>query len=293
MSRLLVVALLAGMLLAGCGSPDNPQATNGSQPPIEAGKGAISGLLIDDVYRPIAKALILVQGAGLTATTDDAGQFTLLNLNPGAYILVMQADGFEAAPKNVDVKEGLYNPVEYQARRIVNQGSQILTEEYSVFIPCTFAVPVAGWVTFNCVLDLSGDSFRSSTDPLNYSAFPDLTYLVAEAKMNRVGSYNFVVRPPGSDVNGTSYGDAVVQDTDYAKVILKKNELNPGGNIPWYNHKTLEAALFVSGQIPVSPDPGFPNGGPGLGANVAVRATIIVSVFLGLPTVDVESYHLL
>lgn len=287
------LAAVAALLLSGCsGGGGGGTSATGDKPPIEEGKGAIAGLLIDDVFRPIPGGLVLLQGTGLTATSDNAGQFTFLNVAPGAYIAIVSAKDHEAAPKNVDVTVGKYAQLEIEARRVVNAGSQILTEEYSVFIPCTFAAPVAGWVTFNCVVDLSGDSFRSSTDPLNYTGIPNATHVVVEAKMSKAGDYKFVLRPPGSDTDPAvpTWGDTVAKGTDYARLQLDRGQ-KTSGNLVWDNTKEMEAALFVSGQVP---DPTDPNG-PGLGANLAVKAKIVISVFNGAPPagVDVNSYHLL
>ena len=82
------VALLSSLALAGCsgsGDGDGTSATGSSTTgPLKSGKGAISGLLINDVFRPVPGGLILIQDLGLTATSDASGQFAFLDLEPGS-----------------------------------------------------------------------------------------------------------------------------------------------------------------------------------------------------------------
>src|SRR5687767_6490389 len=102
---LAVAALCVSVALAGCSGgsdpTDEPVAT--ARPDLAEGKGAIEGLLIDDIYRTIPGGLLLLQGAGLTATSDGQGQFLFLDVTPGTYVIIANADRHEAQPVNVDV----------------------------------------------------------------------------------------------------------------------------------------------------------------------------------------------
>lgn len=106
--RILAAASMATALLSGCTGSGDTTGTKLVAGPAElaAGKGGILGLLIDDIYRPIPGALLLVEGQGLTATTDERGQFSFVDLEPGTYVLLPSAERHEAAPANVDVSAG-------------------------------------------------------------------------------------------------------------------------------------------------------------------------------------------
>lgn len=294
MKPFLLVALLLATALAGCSSGgDDGGGSAGGQTtgPIKSGKGAISGLLINDVFRPVPGGLILIQELGLTTTSDESGQFAFTDIEPGAYMLRVQAEGHEAAPQSVEVQEGEYAEAEIIARRIVNEAGRIVTSEFSVFIPCAFSTPVA-LVTFNCVLDLSGDTFRSSTPGLNFTGFTNATYLVGEIKINQPGNFVFTLRPEGSDTNGTSWGDVTITEGDYGKITLKRGEQAPDGTHAWNNNNPdLEAGLFYNGQVA---NPGLPNPlSYGIGGTVGIKAKIILSLFVGEPEVDINTYCVL
>lgn len=289
----LTVLLLASLALAGCsgGGDDPPPATGGGTTgPLASGKGAINGLLINDVFRPVPDGLVLIQELGLTATSDASGQFTFVDLAPGTYLLRVQAEGHEAAPQSVDVREGEYAEAEVVARRVFNEASRIITTEFSVFIPCSFATPPT-LITFNCVLDLSGDTFRSSTPAINFTGYTDATYLVAEVKVNQVGNYVLVLRPEGSDAEGISWGTAAFSAGDYGKVVLTKDEQAESGTMVWDNtDPTFEAGLFVDGQVQDPTGTAY-----GVGASTGVKAKILMHVFLGEPdaNIDVQEYCVL
>src|SRR5687767_11241595 len=132
--RTLALAL-AFAVLAGCtSSPPDAPIDPEVLPELSVGKGAITGLLIDDVYRPVPGGLVFLEGTGLTATTDASGLFRFVDLPPASYVAIANAPGHEAAPANVDVEAGAYAELEIQARRIFSDEGSVITTQYSVFI---------------------------------------------------------------------------------------------------------------------------------------------------------------
>src|SRR5689334_19437204 len=97
------VIVLAGLMvfvaaLSGCAKSAEIQTqADAERPDLAAGKGAISGLVIDDRYRPVPDALVVLTPGGLTTTSDTAGQFSFSDLTPGPYLLQVQAADHEAA----------------------------------------------------------------------------------------------------------------------------------------------------------------------------------------------------
>ncbi len=97
---LLMCALTASVALAGCASSDggDDQVLDGGVSDdtftLKAGRGAISGLLVDDRFRPIEltdnpttefqrSGFVLLQELGLKARTDSNGEFSFVDLEPG------------------------------------------------------------------------------------------------------------------------------------------------------------------------------------------------------------------
>lgn len=311
MKTLLAALLVASLALAGCGDKGGSDGTGSggttTDAPLQSGKGAIAGLVINDVYRPVPGATVLSSN-GLVATSDGAGQFAFTNLEPGAYILRVQADGHEAAPQNVEVVEGEYAEAELLARRVTNEAGRIITAEFSVFIPCAAAF-IANGITANCLLDLSGDSYRGSF-PTNLTAEPDVTYMVTEWKFNQVGDWNVQIREDdGSTTGGERYAVLDIFQGDYARVLLEKGALNEEANgqrdnVPWNNTKPFSTAIFLNGQFKgeaqdaadavCQPDvPDTCRTMTGAGVAFGIRARIIQTVFIGEPDVDVKTYSVL
>ena len=313
MKALLLVGLVASLALAGCGGNDGetpPTTGSGTTGPLASGKGAISGLLVNDVFRPVPDGLVLIQDLGLTATTDSSGQFTFIDLEPGAYLLRVQAEGHEAAPQSVEVQEGEYAEAEIMARRITSEAGRIITTEYSVFVSCAASAPVVS-ATNDCTFDQSGDSDRAAFTS-NYTAYADATYLVTEMKSARPasstsGAYKIIVRQlPDTD---NYYASAYTADGDYIKVVMKLGEVSlsdtEGRNLAWNNTEELQTAFFPQGAFKgetqsvqdagCQPDPAdvtcFES--RGLGAQVGVRAKFVQSLFIGDPEVDIETYCVL
>ena len=281
-------------------------------PDLAEGQGAVTGLLIDDVYRPVPDGLILLQGAGLTATTDERGQFQFLGVLPGSYIALATAKDHEAAPVNIDVRAGEYAELEMQARRIFSQDGVVITTQYSVFVPCAVSA-VAGSVSADCTGDQSGDTFRAGFTA-NYTGYATATYLVTEMKANHKaspdqGAFKVVVREEG---NGDYWASKYTVDSDYLKLTMLMGNVSTDDtearNAAWENDKHMETLLFPQGAVKgesqggldsacsTTNSTGHPEGcfeSRGVGPQAGVKATFVQSLFLGPPAVDVGEYHVL
>lgn len=299
---LLAFMMLPMVALAGCAEEAEPEAeeavavdTESFQ--LEAGKGAVAGLLVDDRFRPIhltddpqtefqAEGFVLLQETGEQVRTTENGEFSFVDLEPGQYTLRVTVEGHEATPQRIQVTEGLFNEISVIARRVTTEANAILTEEFSVFIPCAFVVPGVGLFTLNCVLDLSGDSFRSSVTK-DYSAYDGMTYLVAELKAQNPSNYAFPLRDNG--LGCPCYGRTNIVDDDWGKVILSTDPdaAYDGSSEPWTIDKQLNIGMFFSGDVPLPPNPVT---GPYVGVKTGIQADFLVSMFMGPPEIDVEGY---
>ena len=315
----LAAVLVVGVLLAGCtggggGATVAPVVLE--RPALAPDKGAISGLLIDDIYRPIPNGLVLLQGAGLTATTDNEGQFQFIDVLPGSYVALATAAGHEAAPVNVDVVAGQYTDLELSARRLFSNDGTLITTEYSIFTACATSGVLVATVA-SCILD--SDSYRPGLHMDNFT-YSNITYLVSEVKLNQADNYVFVLRCSGGGSFGCGeYGYANVSTSDelskgvYGKVVLKlhDNYMHTFASIPWNNTDPMDQLVFFMGQggdqitpaakpvgcalppvnNPLNNKPAFCRDYYGAGARVAVQGRIIMSLFIGEPKVPIDEYH--
>lgn len=294
----LVALLFVSAALAGCaGSSEVTDVL--TKEPLQANKGGIQGILVDDRYRPVAQAKILLFPVGATTNSNNNGEFQFGNLDPGTYTAQVEAAGHEAAPTDVDVVVGIYNHMEIEARRVSSDGSLILTAQYSAFVPCA-ADFVANGIVANCLLDLSGDTYRPSfrTDSRGLGA--NITFLVSEAKISQRGDWNIQVREDdGSSSGGERYAVATIKDGTYVKITNEYNVTNTehngqDNNVPWTNDKVFATIMFYQGAM--RDEIRETSGGRlccGAGAAVAVKGTFMQSMFVGPPQVDVKAYHVM
>jgi len=90
-----------------------------------AAQGRLSGIVRDQEGNAIPGATVtgehLTSTSTRAATTNNAGRFSVIGLNPGEWLIVIRADGFEAVQNRVDVartsttvqftmKEDRFNP---------------------------------------------------------------------------------------------------------------------------------------------------------------------------------------
>ncbi|MFO1535699.1 MAG: carboxypeptidase-like regulatory domain-containing protein [Thermoplasmatota archaeon] len=313
---LAVAALVLATSLAGCGGKvaSTGAGGGGELPPLGPDKGAIAGLVIDDVYRPVPDALVLIEKAGLTATSDGEGQFAFTGLEPGAYILKVQAEGHAAAPKTVQVVAGQYADAEVQADRLFNGGSRIVTKEFSAFIPCA-ADFVANSVVANCLVDLSGDSYRAGFTS-NVTGLTNITYMVNEVLFNQEGNWVLQVREDDdSSAGGERYAVQSATNGRYVRVVnqfgVKNTESDEQhNNVPWTGEKQFQTIVFYQGDFkeelgaaekpfddanqtnPVTGNPIRPIC-CGVGAAFGIQARFVQSIFIGKPDQPVEGYSTL
>lgn len=313
-SLLFVTITLAGCSGGGGGGDASIDPTIRDPSQLDKGKGAIAGLLLDDGFRPIPQGKVLVEQTGEVVTSNADGEFYVLNVDPGSYRLRAQVPGHEALPLIVTVAEGVYEDARVIARRVVSEGGTIITREFSVFIPCAADFVVNG-VVANCMLDLSGDSYRAGFT-VNTTDLQNVTYLVTEMKANAVGDYVVQVRrndPARGDgaAGGPRYAVGTIIAGDYIKMVnafgvVNEEHNDQANNVPWNNTNPYQTILFMQGEyqeefsgigenvagtcVPGAVCLNNPTS-RGLGAQFGIKATFIQSIFLGEPDVDIDRYQ--
>lgn len=293
MRSLIVLLSFLGVMLAGCADNAEPQepATVTDPADLEAGTGAIAGLVIDDRFRPIPGAKVLVQEAGLSVTTNDNGEFAIVDLAPGTYTLRVTADGHEAAPETIRVVEGEFADANLVARRVFSNAGEIITQEFAIFIPCN------AYATVGCPPDASGDTYRPGISGNFSELLPDVTHSVWEVLLNNPYIFCLEVREEGTAGASTARHFGIWcegQDSVYTKGILQTDAIydEEPSQDPWDPSAQTDAILFTFGNNEATcwqGPPVYRCAGVGFG----IKAQIMVSFFMGDPAVDLESYCIL
>ncbi|MGB1697199.1 MAG: carboxypeptidase-like regulatory domain-containing protein [Thermoplasmatota archaeon] len=298
--------LFVALAFAGCAGEDSGDQTtlvDKEEFQLKAGKGAIAGLLIDDRFRPIPEALILLQPIGLTATTNENGEFNFVDLDPETYTLRTQVDGYEAKPIKVRVTEGIFEDAQIPARRLATEGENIITEHHAAFIACNVSRPDS---TLDCgnyfPPDVSGDTNRQHLR-LDYQKYgSNITYFFIEMHSSKEasasGPLKMVMRAGAN--SGNYYINELLTEGQYLKAWAKYNETSPFDleqrNHPWLNDVDITVQLWAQGQFKQETQTVF---GPlysssfdsrGVGIQYGIKANYLVTLFLGEPDVDIETY---
>jgi hypothetical protein len=312
--RVVWIALLfMGVMIAGCtgngaDSVDDADAgvVDRDSFRLQSGKGAVAGLLVDDRFRPIhltdnpdgefqTTGFVLLQETGQQVRTNENGEFTFTNLDPGTYTLRVTAAGHEATPQRVTVAEGVFNELSVIARRVASDASFLLTQEYSMFIACA-ADYFANGGNLPCDLDLSSDSYSSAFNS-DFTGLADVTHMITEMKANQEKCWEIQIR------TGARYFAAALLCGDYVLVPLEVGvnadavQNNPGYGSryqPWLNDDGFQTIMFVDHDFRDTHQQFL--GGTlccGVGFSAGIKATFLQSVFLGEPEVDVDSYCVL
>lgn len=254
-----MAALFISVAFAGCASgPDEEliDFENIDSTELAVGKGALTGVLFDDRYRPLQlveegeaqsefqfEGFILVQETGDQLRTTENGEFGLLDLEPGKYTLRTTLDGHEAAPTRVTVEEGEFAEASITARRKVIEDGVAIVEEYMVFIPCTIGYVIQSLIS-NCQTDFSGDNSRFAV-PRDFTIYENVTYLVGEVKAKEEDSYTFQIRDEPGNIRWAVHEFIGT----YSKMVLEKGVKNTvhddqERNVPWNNTEVTEFLLF-------------------------------------------------
>lgn len=297
-----LVLAFACVALAGCS--DGPSGTPATTTPLPSGKGAISGLLVDDAFRPIeltaspstefqAKGFVLLQETGDQTKSNANGEFQFAGLDPGTYTLRVSATGHEATPQKVTVTAGEYTEASVVARRTVSTGGFIISYEYAAFVSCGANLIVVG-SSFDCTFDQSGDSSREAFT-VNYTEY-DASYFVMEMRSNNPQYFDVWLQPPGNEFCDGAYQIMGGPDTDYLRWQLKRGESavsSPTASgadcptLPWDNKQSMQTVVYLNSL-------GFDEGiGFGLGVYIGVQANFVQNIFIGDPGVNVDVFCVL
>jgi hypothetical protein len=184
-SRGLPVALIAALLLAGCaggGSPKDVGVTQDSDPKesLMAGRGVISGRIIDDESVPVPNATVTLDKDGATRRTDANGDFRFINVLPGNHTLTTQVAGYDVKTVSFHVRAG------YETELKITINIQPVIVPYLDVIPfsgrfdCTLAVSTMFY--YNCLVNrtLQDTVFPTSKNTFFFRKAANAKQIVSE-----------------------------------------------------------------------------------------------------------------
>ncbi len=305
MRTILTVLTLVAIGLSGCTSDDpGPQVVDNVTPEdfvLEAGKGAIAGLLLDDRFRPIeltddpktefqARGFILLQETGQQAKSTENGEFTFVDLEPGTYTLRATIEGHEATPAKVEVEEAVFAESSLQARRVVSTEGLLISYEYAAFSSCGVNAVIIG-TPLDCTADLSGDTDRAGFT-VDYTGY-DARHFIMEMRANNPNYFDVWARPNGQSSVSQAYQILGGPETQYLRWQLNLNEtamhdVGASGEgeegVVWDNAVPVQTVLYLNSL-------GFEQGvGFGAGVYLGVQANFLQSVFVEHTPEDVDTF---
>ena len=79
----------------------------------EGPNGSIQGTIATTDNQPAASVTIYLKGTGKAAISDESGNFSIRNIKPGIYILLVSMTGLQSQEKAVEVKEDKITTVSF------------------------------------------------------------------------------------------------------------------------------------------------------------------------------------
>lgn len=298
MKAVLMSLIMMTVVLAGCADSSGPKENEivegkigegQREDALSAGKGALEGLLVDDAFRPLEltdtpqstyqfSGFLFIQELALQVQTNENGEFTILDVEPGNYRLRPQVDRHDGGTQRITVTAGEFTEVTVQLQRKASSSSTILTEEYTGFTPCGVGAGGVTSVVVTCA-DTSNESYRPGPGGIDYTAIDNITYAVIEMRTNSEGGYFFQAR---NDRETQVYVNAYTDGGNYAKAIMYNSNLVTAeealpGAAAWPNDESFEIILFYDDIAP----------------HFATKTQFMISVFINEPTVDLDAYALI
>lgn len=152
MRHLWVFVVSVAVIMAGCAGTKNEisaaQAEDFEELSLEATAttGVLRGVVVDEAIRPIAGAVVAIQGdAGSSITTTDTGVFGFDDLEAGTYFLEVSKIGYFSVQQSTEVVAGEAEPsaVKILLRKDAASTPFVQVQSYEGYIECTTSVIVA------------------------------------------------------------------------------------------------------------------------------------------------------
>jgi hypothetical protein len=133
-AALLVGLALSAVVLAGCGAA--PAKPAGADVPLAPGRAVLAGVVVDQAIHPIAGAVVTVTDAGVNATTDAKGGFSLA-VPVGEHVLEATHRDFAPVRQTVSVPATGTRGLVVQFSLTAAMGPYSTIAKYEGFVVCS------------------------------------------------------------------------------------------------------------------------------------------------------------
>lgn len=255
----LLVAL--ALLLAGCaGAP--PPSRAPSTPPVSEDSGAVEGLVLSNDLEPIRGAQVAIQGLDREPVrSDDQGHFLLGDLEPKNHVIFVNALGYQALARPVEVLAGEITEIRFSLAPVASLAPSSALDLKRGFIACGSGAGAegAGFTQVGCGANDPNQRFL-----FNYTLGPGIAGVLFEMawKPTQTLSKNLVliIEKSGCDFEcGVADTFAEVQGCCKIRVFLNPDQLmKPAGAQPAANLtnggplQTRTFPAFGEGTTPVT-----------------------------------------
>lgn len=223
---------MAVVLLAGCS--DSP-ASRLPAPTANPTTMAIVGLVQDEGFVPVPGASVALRLVGRTTTTDAQGNFRFDGLAPSAYLVDVNATGFEAATLTAEPSATSNASLNFILRKPPSLQPSISVEHYRGILQCAFEALIISPSCDSAVADppVGGPRVFNDTSSFELGVNPRWGTVVADVAFDAGAN-------PGLDglrlvVRGVGDGDRLGDYQQFGRFNASHPftvRLQPGGSYP-------------------------------------------------------------
>lgn len=161
MPALVVAALVAVTLLAGCSDSPDPDLPAPTATPTDM---AIVGLVQDEGFVPVAGANVTLRLVGRTTTTDAQGSFRFDALPLSAYLVDVNATGYESATLTAEPSVGTNASLNFVLAQATYLRPRVEVSHFQGRFECAAEAPIISGSCDAAVQETGNSAFENASE---------------------------------------------------------------------------------------------------------------------------------